>query len=264
MFYWIYDIPNAMVAFLFCTFSMLFAWSSVLIFRPFVRRYLGPEPGANDLIAYFVSAFGVFYGLLLGLIAVGSYTNFCKIDDAVGGEAATLAALYNDVSVMPDSHRERLQQKLRAYADRLVYVIWPDQRTGIINQTLSSTVDEFYRDLLSYEPTNKAMDNLQKETIYHLNKLLELRRERINSVMTSLHPTFYYVVVIGAVFNLWLCCMFSFENLKLQLVLISLLAIFIGLVIFLIAVMDNPFRGEFSVQPTAFKLLLDGLMTPEK
>ena len=102
-------------------------------------------------------------------------------------------------------------------------------------------------------------------TLYgQIRELLELRRERINSVMTSLHPTFYYVVVIGAVFNLWLCCMFSFENLKLQLVLISLLAIFIGLVIFLIAVMDNPFRGEFSVQPTDFKLLLDGLMTPEK
>ena len=43
-----------------------------------------------------------------------------------------------------------------------------------------------------------------------------------------------------------------------------LLSTAIFAVIFLIAVMDNPFRGEFSVQPTAFKLLLDGLMTPEK
>jgi hypothetical protein len=34
----------------------------------------------------------------------------------------------------------------------------------------------------------------------------------------------------------------------------------LGSLIFLIAAMDNPFRGEFSVSADSFQLLLDGLM----
>ena len=44
MFYWIYDVPNWSLALGMCTVTAGFACASVLISRPFVRRWLGPEP----------------------------------------------------------------------------------------------------------------------------------------------------------------------------------------------------------------------------
>lgn len=48
--------------------------------------------------------------------------------------------------------------------------------------------------------------------------------------------------------------------LSLHLSLVAILAAFIGLVIFLIVAMDNPFRGEFCVSPDPFQNLLDQMM----
>lgn len=260
MFYWIYDYPNSQLALLFCTATVLFAWISVLLSRPIVRKILGPQPAANDLVSYFVSAYGVFYGLMLGLIAVGTFESFSQTESTVATEAAVIASLYTDVSMYPEPHRSKLQDSLRAYAESIVEKVWPDQRQGRINESIGPIVAQFYRGVLGYEPTTKAQDHLQADTLTQLNKLLELRRKRINSVTNGLPATLYHVVIIGAMLNLWLCCLFSIDRLSLHLLLVGLLAAFIGLVIFLIVAMDNPFRGEFSVGSDPFKLLLDGLM----
>ena len=45
--------------------------------------------------------------------------------------------------------------------------------------------------------------------------------------------------------------LFWVENLKLHALAVAILACFIALLIFLTAAMDNPFRGEFSVNPTS-------------
>jgi len=44
----------------------------------------------------------------------------------------------------------------------------------------------------------------------------------------------------------------------------GVLSIFLGIVIFLIAAMDNPFRGDVSVGPDSFQLVYDSLMKPQK
>ena len=41
-------------------------------------------------------------------------------------------------------------------------------------------------------------------------------------------------------------------------------ASFIGLMVFLTAAMDNPFRGQFSVSPDAYQEVLDEVMTAPK
>ena len=70
------------------------------------------------------------------------------------------------------------------------------------------------------------------------------------------------MVLIGAVINGILTYLFWVENLWLHAALVALLAVFIALLVFLTAAMDNPFRGEFSVSSEAFQTILDKVMTP--
>ena len=64
----------------------------------------------------------------------------------------------------------------------------------------------------------------------------------------------WYVVLIGAVLNIMLVWLFDIDFLS-HLALGGVLAFFLGTVILLIASMDNPFRGEVSIQPEAFETL---------
>jgi hypothetical protein len=264
MFYWIYDIPNWSLALLMCAVTAGFACASVLISRPFVRKWLWPEPAANDLVSYFVSAFGVFYGLMLGLIAVGTYETFSQVEERVANESAVVASLYSDVSMFPEPVRSKLQADVSDYVTTLIEKVWPDQTRGRINESAGPILRRLHDDLLTVEPSTKAVDNLHADSIRQLNNLLELRRQRLNSVTSGLPATLYHVIVVGAVLNLWLCSLFSVDRLSLHLSLVAVLAAFVGLVIFLIAAMDNPFRGEFCVSPEPFQTLLDQMMKVKK
>ena len=83
--------------------------------------------------------------------------------------------------------------------------------------------------------------------------MLEQRRLRLQAVSTGLPAALWAVVLVGAVINGLLTYLFWVENLWLHAALVALLAIFIALLVFLTAAMDNPFRGEFSVSSDAFQ-----------
>jgi len=59
---------------------------------------------------------------------------------------------------------------------------------------------------------------------------------------------------------MWL---FWVENVKLHAILVCIQALVLGLLIFLTAAMDNPFRGEFSVTSAAFDNVFQRLAKPE-
>ena len=108
MFYWIYDIPTYQLAILMAAVFVGFSWAGVILVRPLMRLFvLRRRDDANDVVGYIISCFCVFYGLLLGLIAVAAYQNYTEVESSVSNEAAALSALYQDVSVYDDPYRPK-------------------------------------------------------------------------------------------------------------------------------------------------------------
>lgn len=261
MLYWIYDIPNGVLAALLSAVCVAYTWLGLVFFRPRVRKWLGVEPGQNDFASYILSAYGVFYGLMLGLIAVATYQNYSDADGAVSKEATSLSALYRDISSYPEPVRHELQQHLRDYTIFVIEKAWPEQRRGVVPAEGTARVTAFQHDLLTFQPGNKAEEILHAEALRQFNVFIEARRARLQSVTTGLPATLWAVVIIGAALNLALLWVFSIDRLSLQLLLSGMLSAFVGLMLFFIAAMDNPFRGEVSIGPDAFQEVLDTLMT---
>ena len=260
MFYWLYDIPIGAMAALFCAVCMLFTWGGVLLLRPWILRWLGPQPGLNDFVSYFLSAYGVFYGLMLGLIAVATYQNFSNVESTVGKEATSIAALYRDLSAYPEPVRGRLQKHVHGYVDFLIDEAWPAQQQGNMHPGGTPRITALHHDLLAFEPTSRRDEIVHAETLRQFNTFLEARYQRLQSVTTALSSVLWWVVGIGAALNLSLLWFFSIEKLTAHLALSGLLSLFVGLMLFFIAAMDNPFRGEESVSTDPYKLVRQRLM----
>jgi hypothetical protein len=79
-------------------------------------------------------------------------------------------------------------------------------------------------------------------------------------VKTQLPPIIWILVMGGSILTLSLMWLFVVENKHLHNVLTAILASLLGLLVFLIALMDFPFRGKFSVGPDAFELVYEQLM----
>jgi hypothetical protein len=259
VFYWIYDIPTESLAVLMTVIFVGFSWLGCILVRPILRIFVRSGPGTNDVVGYVLSCFCVFYGLLLGLIAVAAYQNFTDVEATVQKEAAALFALYQDVSTYPEPHGQNLRWLLRDYCRFVVKYAWPGYRKGLVSEGVETRVRAFKDRLLAFRPQTKSDEIVHAEALRQFNIFLEHRRMAIYSVTTGIPAIMWYVVVVGAVINLALVWLFEMK-LFAHFFLGGLLAFFLGTVIILIAMMDNPFRGEVSIPPDAFEAVHRAMM----
>jgi hypothetical protein len=259
MFFWIYDVPSTTLALMITGAFVGFSWIGAVFIRPILRAFLRKRADINDLIGYMLSCFGVFYGLLLGLLAVAAYQNFSNVETIVSKEASTLSALARDVSAYPEPDRTNLIWLLRDYTRYVVHYAWPSQHKGIIPQEGNTRMIAFHEQLIRFEPSSRGQEILHAEALRQFNNYLEARRMRLFSVTTSIPGVMWAVVLVGALMNIALIWMFDMK-LTNHLFLGGILSAFMGLMIFLIASLDNPFRGELSISPAPFQDILTHLM----
>ena len=67
-------------------------------------------------------------------------------------------------------------------------------------------------------------------------------------------------MLIGAVLSVFVTYFYHIGDQQLHLILTGTLGIFIGLMVFLTAAMDNPFRGHVSVSSDSYQLIRENLM----
>jgi hypothetical protein len=251
MFYWVYDIPSYQFAVLSAVGFTIFYWMGALFFRPILRQFVKSTPFCNDVVGYVLSSFCVFYGLLLGLVAVTAYQNAADTEEAVTREAAALSALYQDVSYYRAPYGQNLRWLLRDYTRYVIKYAWPLQRRGIIPTEGGIRVAAFEEKLLEFEPETKSEEILHAEALRQFNTFLENRRMRLFAVKTGIPAVMWYVLFFGAFINIAMVWLFDMKLIT-HLLLGGLLASYLGTMIFLIAAMDNPFRGDVSVDPESF------------
>ena len=254
MFYSVYELPTHIFAILMIAFFVGFYWIGALLLRPILRQFVKHTKGANDVVGYVLSCFCVFYGLLLGLIAVSAYQNASETGTNVTREAAALSALYEDVSRYPDPYGQNLQWLLRDYTRYVIKYAWPLQRQGITPMEGTIRAQAFQEKLLDFTPQTRVEEILHAEALRQFNSFLEYRRMRLFSVSTCIPSVMWYVDILGAVINIAMVWLFDMKFLT-HMALGGLLSAYLGTMIFLIAAMDNPFRGEVSVSSQPFEAL---------
>jgi Protein of unknown function (DUF4239) len=261
-FFWIYDLPNWLLGLLTVLVFAGLAAAGLVASRPLVRRALGPPPGQNDVVSYYLGAFGVFYGLTIGLIAVASWQNLADLDGLVNREASALRVLDRAVLLYPAPARGELHRLLVVYVDYVIEQEWPAQARGETPEGGNGLLADFARALAGFEPATAGQQALHAETLRALSRYVELRRERLFSVGTGLPEAVWWVLLIGAALNILLTYLFAVERLAVHLALTLALAVFVALLVFLIAAMDHPFLGDFSVGPDAFVALRQQMAAP--
>ena len=229
-----------------------------------VRRYGFPHlqfhDGVNDAISGTVQAIGVFYGVTVGLIAVSVWDNYSDALDTTANEAASIAALYRDVSLFAEPARSILQKDLYDYTVNIVKDVWPAQRRGQMMQNNSTVINRLQATLSNIEPRTQGEALRYAQTLAEYNKLIEHRRLRLDSVTSGLSSVMWWVIWVGAAISVSVAYFFHIEDWKLHSVLIVMMSAFLGLVLFMIAVNDKPFVGNLAIGPDSYQLILNALI----
>ncbi|HEY2382190.1 MAG TPA: Cache 3/Cache 2 fusion domain-containing protein [Terriglobia bacterium] len=264
MFFWIYNYPASEIGALFAFVFVGITYLGIFLFQRFFHSRVHGKRSINDMVGLALSSLSVLYGLLLGLIAVAAYQNYSSVSDLVTKEASSLAALYSDLEGYPQPIRSRLQGELRDYTRYVIDESWPEQQRGMVPSETAHRTAIFVNDILSFEPSDKRSETIvHTEALRQLNNMLELQRNRLANVTSGLPGILWAVVAIGAMLSILLIVILDLE-VQVNLLLGGVLSCFLGLTIFLIAEMDNPFRGGFSVGADPFQLVFDTVIKPNE
>jgi hypothetical protein len=257
---WAYEMSPLQLVLLMIVVIEAVSLACLLLVRRFVLPRLRFHDGINDAISGTVQAIGVFYGITVGLIAVGVWNTNSNAADLVSKEAASIAGLYRDVSGYPEPVRDALQSKLRDYTHAVIEQIWPAQKEGRVLSVGVRTLDDFQSTLFTFEPATAGQTALHSETLRAYNTLVEYRRLRIDAVGGGLSFVMWAVIWVGAAISIGVAYFYNIEDPKMHIILVALMAGFLAIVLFMIVINDKPFYGYVSIPADPYKLVLERLM----
>jgi hypothetical protein len=238
---------------------VIFAVTGLAGFRwIFKGRFQFNQQTNNDVI-FFASAISVFYSLIVGLIAVGVWRTYTEAQGIVSDEATAIGCFYRDISGYEEPSRGQLQQEIRSYTQFLIEVAWPAQVRGQSTEGATRRLTALEHTLISFEPKTAGQQILHAQAMHQYNEIAALRRKRIHIIGTGLPSVMWNIVLIGAALVIGITYLLQIQR-GVQLVLTACLAMFIGLVVFVIASLDQPLSGPLAIDSRPYRIVRDGLM----
>lgn len=260
MFEWVFDLPMVITGPGIVAALVLFSVIGLRLTRRYLLSRMRIDPEDGDFASGMVQAVITIYALVQALIAVNVWQTYNNVSNTLTQEAASLGALYRDVSGYPEPARSQLQAQLRNYVNYLIHDIWPLQRHGQFPTGGLQRIDEFEKRLVAFEPVTEGQKILHAETLREFDEMMLFRRERLDAVLTTLPGVLWVVVLVGALLGITTSFFFKINDEGYHRSLVVLLAALVGLVIFIIVELDRPFRGDLGLRPNSYQLIYDQLM----
>src|SRR5258705_8960884 len=246
---WAYQMSSLYLVLLMVASIEFVSMVGLFLARRLLIPHLRFHDGVNESVSGTVQAIGVFYGITVGLIAVGVWNTNSSASDLVSKEATSIGALYRDVSGYPQPLRDLLRSDLRTYTIFVIDVAWPAQKIGR-GQKLdigSRILDNFQTRLYTFEPTTPGQASLHNETLKAYNTLIEYRRLRIDAVDSGLSSVMWAVIWLGAAMSIGVAYFYKVPDPKLHGILVALMGGFLAIVLFMITMNVKPFSRYVSV-----------------
>jgi hypothetical protein len=202
----------------------------------------------------------VFYALMMTLIAVSTWQRHTRAKELVSGEAASIGALWRDLGGYPPADRDLMRGRLRGYTEYIFQEAWPEQKQGGIPSGGLAWMDRLEEHLFAYAPATEGQKILHAETLRAYNHMIEMRRLRLDGGGTAIPGFMWMVILPGTLLCLTTTFFFRVDDVRFHSLRVVLLAIFVALVIFLVFVLDRPFRGDLGISSDPYRLIYEQMM----
>ena len=233
--------------------------TGLALFNRLIRTRIHLTEATNNDIIFFASAISVFYSLIVGLIAVGVWRTYTEAQNIVSEEATAIGCFYRDIGGYAEPTRTQLRQEVRTYTEFLINVAWPKQIRGVATDEATRMLTQLELDLVSYEPKTSGQQILHAQAMVQYNQIAGLRRKRLHLIGTGLPSVMWSVVLLGAALVLGVTYLLRAQRIV-QFVLTGCLAMFIGLVVFVIASLDRPLSGPLAIDSHPYEIVLNRLI----
>src|SRR6476620_3163279 len=214
-----------------------------------------PKPvseGHNGALSPFLTCVGLVYGALLGLVIVVAWEQFSSAEANVSNEASTVVTMYRQTVGMPVPEQTQMRVLLRKYARAVEGPEWENAiRAGSGTESARDALNEMYR-VLGSAQSSVASSPISQSFLDQLTKLASQRNQRIVDAKPRIPGLLWTGLLFGGVVLLGLGGFMQLGSLRAHLILLSAVAVLLGLLLFIVYWLDHPFGNQLGVPSEPF------------
>jgi uncharacterized membrane protein YraQ (UPF0718 family) len=201
----------------------------------------------NDVAGFIYAVLGVVYAVLLGLMVVAVWEEWNQAAQTADEEASSLSEIFWLADRMPKSEGRHTQELARSYARVVINEEWPLMEQENSSPKAWDLLDEIRVDLQSFEPSTQGQQVLYEQ---------DARRDRLLEAEQGLPAILWIVLIVGGIIVVSFTYLFGLDSTLVHLLMVAALALIISLVLFTVAALDYPFKGDITIGPDAMEQVL--------
>ena len=178
------------------------------------------------------------------------------ISSNVSKEGSSAMGLYRDIKFYPDTIEAK--QLMIVYLDFIYNVIdeeFPNMEQMKLSRKTPESFNHVFYKMEHLNPKNQFQIQLVAEMFNHLNELATYRGLRETSFVKEIPASLWWPMILGAIITILCSMLLDIEHARMHASLNALLGIFIGMIFFIILLLDHPYSGRLSIKPQAYKLI---------
>lgn len=199
-------------------------------------------------------AVNLLVGLFLSLTLNDLGNGLSDIKKAVQREAAAISDVYNGLKHFEPSTTREIQHQLLEYTSSIIDDEWPSLAENRLSDRTERLFREIVSSVLSLETDNQILSSSWNRISNDLDSISDYRLERLHHALAP-PPFFLLVVIFGMV--VVMVCLGLYPPSRTLFVLVSFYLAFVGLVLYLILALSNPFEGIPGVDTAPLEYVIE-------
>lgn len=227
-----------------------------------VRRLVDFEKlrASHEVGGYLLSVVGTLYGVVLGLVVVDAMQHYQAASEIVVRESNNLADVYILSKQLPEPRRSQVRNLCRGYAEQVLDTEWQQMRCSTYCAVARGKAVGLMEALMNFEPKTENEKAIYPQLIQEASQFWQNRQARINIASKGLPPAEWTALIVGALILVVFTYLFGLENLRLQILMTTLVSMLISLNFILLLLFAYPFSGDLALAPDAFHSLQEIFM----
>jgi len=199
---------------------------------------------------------GMLVALMLSLAFAEVVVELRAIENAIEREAVAILDTFNDLRQFDNKGTTEIRTILLDYTQAVI----DDEWSALSNDELSEQAGALKRQLVervwNLEPATPVQEKLWSQILSDIDMISDFRLIRLDNALAE-PPVYIYAIIFG--FLVTMACFGAYRPQGPLVSLVSLYTLFIGLVLYLILAVSDPFQGGVGVDPTTFEHLVETL-----
>lgn len=208
----------------------------------------------HEVAGYLLSVIGTLYAVLLGFVVVDAMQHVQDLRVLTEKEASGVANIYLLVQGFHEPERTKIRGLCTDYARAVVDKEWDDMQRGTYSPEAFAAAWALWKEITVYTPKSDTEQNVHQQIVSEICGMTESHRTRLVAARHGVAPVLWVVLIVGGIFTVMFTYFFGVESVKAQIIMTAVVSLTLALNVFLVYIFGNPFSGDLSVHPDAFKL----------